>query len=452
MGFELMTRTVSTAHLRDILVDARCRTLELVDGLDGEQLMGPRLPTVNPLQWEIGHVAWFYENFVLRRLYRCPPLLANGDELYDSIKIAHETRWNLPLLSLDETLKYMNRVLETLLEHLQGDRADEQQSFLYQFATFHEDMHDEAFTWTRQALAYPTPHFAGTALRRPQDTGPLPGDVEVPGGRFLLGSPVEAPFLFDNEKWAHEVAVETFRIARAPVTNAEFAAFVEAGGYRRHEYWDEDGWRWREAAAALHPVYWIENEAGGWGVRSFDETRPLSPHQPVIHVNWYEANAYCRWAGRRLPSEIEWEVAACGEPAAGGDTLGETKRRYSWGDDLPEPGQANLGGYALGCVDVAACPGGDSAFGCRQMLGNVWEWTADTFRPYPGFAPDAYREYSEPLFGSTRVLRGGAWTTRSRMISATYRNFFGPERRDVFAGFRTCPPLTVPEGNRPHSR
>ncbi len=441
MGIVAMTWNVSTAHLRDILNDARGRTLELVDGLDGQQLMGPRLPTVNPLQWEIGHVAWFYEYFVLRRLYGCPPLLANGDDLYDSIKIAHDTRWDLPLLSLDETLAYMKRVLDALLHRLHGETADHEQSFLYQFATFHEDMHDEAFTWTRQALGYPTPRFAVATRIRPDGAGPLPGDVEVPGGRFTLGSPAEAPFLFDNEKWAHEVRVDPFRIARAPVTNEEFAAFVEADGYRRREFWNDSGWAWREAAGAEHPVYWVREGNRGWGVRQFDHIRTLGSHQPVIHVNWYEADAYCRWAGRRLPTEIEWEVAAAGEPGSNG-SLGGAKRRFPWGEERPDPSRGNLDGRALGCVDVAACAHGDSAFGCRQMLGNVWEWTVDTFRPYPGFAPDAYKEYSEPLFGSTKVLRGGAWTTRSRMISATYRNFFGPERRDVFAGFRTCAPET----------
>ena len=161
-------------------------------------------------------------------------------------------------------------------------------------------------------------------------------------------------------------------------------------------------------------------------------------HQPVIHVNWYEADAYCRWAGRRLPSEVEWEAAALGEPAQGNSRLAAKKRTYPWGEQPPDTRQANLDGRALGCIDVAALPEGDSAFGCRQMLGNVWEWTSDTFAPYPGFSPDAYKEYSEPLFYDTKVLKGGTWATRSRMITGRYRNFFTPDRRDVLAGFRTC--------------
>jgi iron(II)-dependent oxidoreductase len=435
-----MSRTVTTAYLTEILQDARSRTLELLQGLDAAQLIGPKLDTVNPMLWEIGHVAWFYEYFILRRLYNHRPLLANGDDLYDSIKIAHDTRWNLPLLSLDDTIDYMGQVQDALIGRLDGAMANETDSFIYRFATFHEDMHDEAFLWTRQTLAYPRPALAiaSEGLPSDADAGDLPGDVEVPGGTFWLGSPPNAAFLFDNEKWAHPVTVAPFRIARAPVTNSQIAAFVDAGGYRRQELWDEEGWHWRHSVGAEHPVYWQRDDAGDWHFRRFDEWLPLPPHQPVIHVNWHEANAYCRWAGRRLPAEVEWEVAAIGEATANGRELSSGKRRFPWGDEPTTPRHANLDARALGCIDAAALPAGDSAFGCRQMLGNVWEWTGDTFAPYPGFTPDAYREYSQPLFGNTKVLRGGAWSSRSRMVSATYRNYFGPERRDVFAGLRTC--------------
>jgi iron(II)-dependent oxidoreductase len=161
----------------------------------------------------------------------------------------------------------------------------------------------------------------------------------------------------------------------------------------------------------------------------------------VLHVNWYEADAYCRWAGRRLPTEAEWETAASAEPSAGGrrgDALAPTKRRFPWGDATPTPDRANLDWRAMGCVDVGAFPAGESAFGCRQMIGNVWEWTSDDFAPYPGFEVDPYQEYSEPWFGTHKVLRGGCWTTRSRLLRNTWRNFYRPDRRDVWAGFRTC--------------
>jgi iron(II)-dependent oxidoreductase len=432
-----MTARVNSELLADMMQSARQRTLELIGGLTQEQLIGPRLPTVNPLLWEVGHVAWFHEHFILRREYGHAPLLERGDQLYDSIAIAHDRRWDLPIYSLDEIKDYMVGVLDALLARLPHGLCSERDSFLYQFTAFHEDMHDEAFTWARQTLAYPMPEFApdrGRAERK-RVSGALDGDAAIPGGTFPMGSPPEAPFLFDNEKWAHPVAVAPFRMARAPVTNAAFAAFVEDGGYAKRALWDEEGWRWRASADANHPVYWRSDRSGGWLLRRFDRWEPLPPHQPVIHVNWFEANAWCRWAGRRLPTEAEWEFAAAMRPGAGGSLV---KARYPWGDAAPTAAHANLDGFALGCTDVADHAAGDNAWRCRQMLGNVWEWTADTFGPFPGFAPDDYKEYSEPLFGETKVLRGGAWTTRSRMASATYRNYFGPERRDVFAGFRTC--------------
>ena len=396
------TKVLVTARLAADLRDARERTLALMHGLDDDQLMGPRLPIVNPMLWEVGHVAWFHEHFILRRMHDRAPLDERADALYDSIAIAHDRRWDLPLLSRDDTMDYMRRVQEQLLEHLVRNHgngfADAADSYLYQFTTFHEDMHDEAFTWTRQTLAYPAPAL-GTADTPVPGAGAHPGDAAVPGGEFLLGAPGDAPFVFDNEKWCHRVEIAPFSIARAPVTNAEYAAFVADGGYARRELWSEAGWRWREQAGAEHPVYWQRDGEGGFTVRAFDRTVELAPHQPVIHVNWHEASAWCRWAGRRLPREQEWEAAALGAPVTGGGSLAEEKRRYPWAGEDPDPARANLDGHALGCVDVAALPAGDSAFGCRQMLGNVWEWCADAFTPYPGFVPDAYKEYSQTLFG-----------------------------------------------------
>ncbi len=434
-----MTAPVSNAHLIETMQDARSRTLELVRDLDDEQLMGPKLPGVNPLRWEIAHVAYFYEYFILRQLYGYESVLGErADQLYDSINIDHDLRWDLPLLTRTETLAYLQTVLERLSARLDSGMATEQDSFIYQFGIFHEDMHTEAFLWARQALAYATPDLAVAAdVSAERAAGPYPGWAEVPGGEFLLGASRNAPFLFDNEKWAHPVAIEPFEIAKAPVTNREFQAFADDGGYGQEAFWGADGWKWRQEAGAEHPVYWQPDGPGNWLLRRFEQTLPLPPDEPVVHVSWYEADAYCRWSGLRLPTEAEWESAALGEPASDG-TLAATKRRYPWGEAPPDPSRANLDGRALAPVGVAALAAGDSAFGCRQMLGNVWEWTADTFNAFPGFSPDAYKEYSVMLFGDTKVLRGGAWTTRGRMIHGTYRNYFEAYRQDVFGGFRTC--------------
>ncbi|MGM0559114.1 MAG: SUMF1/EgtB/PvdO family nonheme iron enzyme, partial [Myxococcota bacterium] len=259
---------------------------------------------------------------------------------------------------------------------------------------------------------------------------------DIPGGTFVLGAHKDEAFAFDNEKWAHEVELEPFSIARAPVTNAEFAEFVDDGGYAERDLWSDAGWAWRESEEATQPVYWRRG-SNGWEVRSFQRWTALPPNRPVSHVNWHEAQAYCRWAGRRLPTEAEWEAAASVDDTTEGQ-LSRRKRRFPWGDQPPGTDKTNLDGRALGTVDVAAFSKGDSALGCRQMIGNVWEWTSSVFEPFDGFEPDFYQEYSEPWFGDRRVLRGGSWATRSRLIWNTFRNFFPPDRRDVIAGFRTC--------------
>ena len=388
--------------------------------------------------WEIGHVTWFQEKWVLRHAGGEAPLRADGDSLYDSAAIPHDSRWDLPLPSRGDTLAYLSSVRDRVLERIERGRLTERDRYFIKLAVFHEDMHTEAFTYARQTLGYPPPVFSGV---KPLETGQadgLTGDAEIPGGRFLLGGSRDEPFVFDNEKWAHPVEVRPFAIARAPVTQDEFAEFVEAKGYSRREFWSEPGWTSREGLGAEHPVYWKPESRGRWLRRNFDHWVPLEPHRPVLHVNWWEAEAYCNWAGRRLPTELEWEVAASAAAKHFTSELGDAKRRFPWGDDPPGPPHANLGWRAMGAVDVNALPAGDSAFGCRQMIGNVWEWTASDFAPYPGFEVDPYREYSQPWFGTHKVLRGGAWPTQPRLLRNTWRNFYTPDRRDVWAGFRTC--------------
>ena len=433
-----MTALVTKDYLVNILEDAHSRTLELLDGLDVDQMMGPRLPVVNPLLWEIGHVAWFTEQFILRKLHGFDPVRPELDDVYDSIAIEHSVRWDLPLLQLNESLAYIDEIKNKIFDRLDEGEADEADSFIYQFATFHQDMHNEAYSYSRQTLAYPAPKFAAAQdlSLTEADTGPYPGDANIPGGMFRLGSERDAPFLFDNEKWAHDVTVYPFKIAKAPVTNEEFAAFVADEGYSRRELWPDVAWGDLRASGQQHPIYWSPDGPGKWRLKRFDQVIDLPPHEPVVHVNWYEAMAYCEWAGRRLPTEIEWEAAAASEPDGTG--LSRTKRPYPWGQEPDARGKANLDGTSLGCVDVAAFADGDSAWGCRQMLGNVWEWTISTFEPYPGFSADAYRDYSETVFYTRKVLRGGAWATRSRMVNNMHRNFFTHERQDVLAGFRTC--------------
>jgi iron(II)-dependent oxidoreductase len=449
----------ASAQLISHLQEARARLLELVADLDDGQMIGPRLAVVNPLRWEIAHVAFFQEFWLLRHLrgfdaIRPAPHL-DTDKLYDSARVAHDTRWDLPLPSKRETITYMRRILDRVIEETMkgaGDLRDADgydEAYFLELALLHEDMHSEAIAYTRQTLAVRSPAFRrnGSASNIPAGVGTANatnaknarlGDAQIPGGRFMLGGEDNSGFIFDNEQWAHEAVVEPFSISRTAVTQAEFAEFVNDAGYRRRELWGDEGWAWREGADAALPLYWRPAGKGEWERRVFDQWVLLEPDLPAIHVNWYEAEAYCRWAKRRLPTEAEWEMAASCEPDADGRGVASRKRKYPWGDEPPAPERANLDWREDGCVPVNAATAGDSAFGVRQMIGNVWEWTSTDFGPYPGFAVGPYKEYSAPWFGDHKVLRGGCWVTRSRLIRNSYRNFYKPDRRDVWAGFRTC--------------
>lgn len=426
----------SASELSTWVRDARRMTLELIADLDDQQLLGPRLDVVNPLRWEVGHVAWFQEKWALRHAAGEKPIRADADTLYDSASIAHDTRWDLLLPSRRDTIAYMTAVHDRILDRLAEREPTPQEAYFIALSVFHEDMHTEALIYTRQTLGWSAPTLTGAVPEPPSAAGPWPGDTRVPGGTFSLGARMDEPFVFDNEKWAHPVEVMPFLIAKAPVTQAEYAAFVDERGYARPEFWSPAGWQWRSRVGANAPVYW-RRRSTQWERRDFDRWVALEPHRPMLHVNWYETDAYCRWARRRLPTEAEWEAAAAGVPE--GRRLATHKRRYPWGDTLPSRAPAQLEARSLGCADVAAHAGGDSACRCRQMMGNVWEWTASDFLPYPGFVVDPYKEYSEPWFGTHKVLRGGAWPTRGRLLRNTWRNFYRPERRDIWAGFRTCP-------------
>jgi iron(II)-dependent oxidoreductase len=410
--------------------DARRTTFALVEGLDDRQLLGPQLEIVNPLLWELGHLAWFQEYFVLRQLAGREPLRPDADALWNSSTVAHDIRWELPLPSRAETIAYMDAVREAVVEEVLRADASRELLEMALYTVFHEDWHDEAIAYTHQTHGWPAPALLdGAPAVAGERSVPAGGDAELSGGVLELGARPQDGFVFDNEKWSHPVEVSPFRIAREAVTQGEFAQFVDDGGYRRAELWSEEGWRWRESAGAAHPVYWRRSD-GGWERRSFDRWVALEPAVAVVNVNWFEAQAFCRWAGRRLPTEAEWELAASGDPSH--------KRRYPWGEEPPSAERANLDLRAGGPLPVAALPAGDSAHGVRQLLGNVWEWTASTFEPYPGFEPDRYEDNSQPWFGSRKVLRGGSFATRGRLVRNTLRNYFPPDRRDVWAGFRTC--------------
>ena len=413
-------------RLAEALRDSRRRTLALYSHLDLGRLEVPCLPIVNPPLWEFAHIAWFQEFWCLRggRMDGGrAPMLADADRLFDSGTVAHDSRWSLPYPSEGAIGRYMGDTLEETLAAL--GRAAPDARYFFRLALLHEDMHGEALLMTLQTLGLAAPPIA--AAEPPRGAPERSDDVRFEAGEFAQGAADGgAGFVFDNEKWAHPVRLDAFSISRVPVAQGEFAAFVDDGGYERREWWSGEGWRWREAERAAAPRYW-RREAGQWAARRFDRWEGIDASAPMMHVTRHEALAYCRWAGRRLPTESEWEFAACnaGSPD-----------RFPWGD-APREGAPTLDlshwGPSVRLPDPAL-----SRSGLRLLMGGVWEWTASDFAPYPGFAADPYKDYSQPWFHSHGVLRGGCFATRARLVHNRFRNFYLPERNDAFAGFRTC--------------
>lgn len=426
------------AALRDWFLRSQSLTDTLLRSFDGERLSVPMIPIVNPPLWEIGHVGWFNEFWVHRAgSFDAPSIVENADKLYDSARVHHDSRWTLPLPDLAATRRNVAGILEGIFDRLDAGEPDDRLAYFIQLALLHQDMHNEAFFYTCQTLGHPVDIPAPVVRGAPVE----PADAQIPAARMELGARRNSGFVFDNEKWAHEVDVPAFTIARTAVSNAEFLRFVEDDGYARREFWSDAGWQMREGLGLAAPRYWTKSgvqsgtrNGGSWRVKRFDRTIDLPATEPVMHVSWHEAKAYCKWAGRRLPTEAEWERAAATAPGE------EGKRTLPWGTSLaPDAELANLDARCAGPVPVDALATGDSGWGVRQMLGNVWEWTESRFAPYPGFAADPYKEYSEPWFAADhRVLRGGSFATPLRLIRTSWRNFYQPHRADPFCGFRTC--------------
>ncbi|MEP7057078.1 MAG: selenoneine synthase SenA [Caldimonas sp.] len=381
------------------LIDSRNHTLRWIaaceDALGGAELRVPRRAEINPPLWELGHIGWFQEWWIARNVQRqrgegCDPsgsrlasILPDADRWYDSSNVPHDTRWQLDLPSLKATRDYLVETLETTLDLLSGapDDADETLYF-YRLALFHEDMHGEALAMLTQTLGF------DAGLLAPIETLGLREPLLFPATRWRLGSDGRG-FAFDNERDAHDIDVPEFEIDAQAVTWAQYCEFVEDGGYDEPLHWSRDGWLWLQREGRRTPRH-VDQMRQGVLQHRFGRLVRVPMTQPVVHVNWYEADAWCRWAGRRLPSEVEWETAAHQGASRG----------FRYGD--------------------------------------VWEWTASTFRPYPGFVAGPYRDYSAPWFGTQKVLRGASFATRARMRNPKYRNFYLPERDDVFCGFRSC--------------
>ena len=429
-------RSLSTSEITFLLAEARGRTLLLTASLSDDDLRLQHDPLMSPIVWDLGHIGHF-EDVWLRENIRSGDIGSEGLRgIYNPFENPRSMRDALPLPSLPECRDYLGDVRRAVLEALATLPEDRTAPLLLDGLVFrmvlqHEYQHNETILQTLQ-LKQGRPYAPPRQLTAPRvaDDAPAPGSmIRFPGGRVLLGTD-DRSVSYDNERPAHRVDLEPFWIDAHPVTNGEYLGFVEAGGYTDDDAWSEAGRAWRDVEGLVAPKYWV-SEAKGWTERFMDRVVPLDPMCPVIHVCYWEAEAFARWAGKRLPTEFEWEAAASWDPEAG------TSRMYPWGDDAPTPLHANLDALLFETTPVGSYPAGRSPIGCWDMLGNSWEWTSTDFHGYPGYETFPYPEYSEVFFGDEyKVLRGGAWATRFGAVRNTFRNWDYPIRRQIFSGIR----------------
>ncbi len=413
---------------------ARERLLALLAPVPAEELVRQHSELMSPPVWDVAHVANYEEQWLVRALGGEAVGDTRLDALYDAFRHPRPGRSRLPLLGLEESLRYAATVRErtlVLLERGPGPDAPQRLlagGFVYGMVAQHEQQHIETLLATLQLITrISLPPLAGERAAPPSPAHPVRGEVRVPGGPSTQGS--DHPWAYDNERPAHRTTLPDFFIDRTPVTNGDFVRFIEAGGYRDAALWTATGWAHRVTAGLEHPAYWRVGPAG-WQRRRFGQWESLPEHEPVAHVCWYEAAAYARWVQKRLPTEAEWEKAARWAPAG-------AARTFPWGEQRPGPEYANLWPRAGHPLAVGSFPAGASACGALGLLGDVWEWTDSDFQPYPGFEAFPYPEYSEVFFGSGyKVLRGGSWAVAPVAARATFRNWDLPIRRQIFSGFR----------------
>ncbi|MFD6416842.1 ergothioneine biosynthesis protein EgtB [Streptomyces sp. NPDC060194] len=417
------------------LSEARDRTALLTSCVDEDELTAQHSPLMSPLVWDLAHIGNQEEQWLLRTVGGQEALRPEIDSVYDAFEHPRSERPTLPLLAPAEARTYAADVRGRVLDVLErtplrgGPLLDA--AFAFGMVAQHEQQHDETMLITHQLRRGPAALTAPDPDAFPGPEGVLPPEVLVEAGPFTMGTSDE-PWALDNERPAHRRLVPAFFLDTTPVTCGAYLRFVEGGGYHDPALWEPEGWAQIRKHDIEAPLFW-RKDAGQWLRRRFGVVEPVPEDEPVLHVSWYEADAYARWAGRRLPTEEEWEKAARHDPAA------DRSRRYPWGDDEPTAARANLGQRHLRPAPAGSYPEGESAYGVRQLLGDVWEWTSSDFLPYPGFAVFPYREYSEVFFGDAhKVLRGGSFAVGTVAARGTFRNWDLPVRRQIFSGFRTA--------------
>jgi len=414
-----------------LLEEARSRTLLLISHLGEEDLHRQHSPLMSPIIWDIGHIAHFEELWLTRNLDGAIEF-TEMPGLYNPFEHPRAERASLELPSLAEMVSRMNAIRDRVLARLEKVELDGsnpllRDGYVYHLVLQHEYQHNETILQTLQ-LKLGVPYHAPRRYVVPRRGKLHEGMARFPGGAVTIGTD-DLRWSYDNERPRHDVLLPPFRIDRAPVTNGDYFEFVKSGGYENRELWSAPGREWLLSSGTHAPLFWTR-DGDEWLERTMDLVQEVDPLKPVCHVCYYEAEAFARWAGKRLPSEAEWEVAA-------GWSSDSPARAFPWGDNVPSADDANVDQLSFETAPVGAYPRNASPLGCYGMIGDVWEWTSSEFHGYPGFRSFPYREYSEEFFGPAyRVLRGGSWATRPNAIRNTFRNWDYQIRRQIFSGFR----------------
>jgi len=420
----------SVVEIQAALERARAGTDELLAPVSDQGLVEQVSPLQLPLVWELARITHFEELWLLRELYGQAPVIDSHPEVGEAFRLQRNGRSQPPGLRPQTVRAYASDVRERVLDaveltDLAGPGPLLRKGFVFGLVLQHELQHQETMLQTLQLqtrIEYPVRDESPFG-----ETSDGPGEIRVDGGSFVLGA-TDEPWAYDNELVAHEVELDAFFIDRTPVTNGAFADFISHRGYSSQKHWSPEGWAWREREKVTAPLYW-ERSRNGWGRVRFGRREPVPLDEPVQHVSWHEADAFARWAGKRLPTEAEWERAAAWHERRGKD-------RFPWGGEWTGY-EANLGHRRFAPAPAGSYAGGESRVGCRQLTGDVWEWTSSHFLPYPGFLAFPYPEFSEVFFGDEyRVLRGSSWATDSVLARSSFRSWDFPGRRQIFAGFR----------------
>jgi iron(II)-dependent oxidoreductase len=422
----------SKQEIADLLTEARERTLLLISAVSDDDLHQQHDPLMSPIIWDVGHIAHFEELWLTQNLDG-PIEFSEMPGMYNPFEHPRSTRASLALPTLAEMTKRLREIRARVLDRLDSVEFDDANpllriAYVYNMVLQHEYQHNETILQTLQLKRgdpYPAPRRVSFAKHAPV----WPEMVSFGGGRVSIGTH-DRSAAYDNERPEHMTDLPPFLIDRFPVSNGQYLEFIENGGYQRKEFWSSAGQRWLAETGAVTPKYW--SRAGhGWITRTMDVERPLDHTRPVCHVCYYEAKAFAAWAGKRLPTEFEWEAAASWNPAA------KRAQFFPWDDSPADAQSANVDQLAFDTAPLGTYERNVSPLGCYGMIGDVWEWTSSDFGGYSGFQSFPYKEYSEEFFGPEyKVLRGGSWATRPGAIRNTFRNWDYPVRRQIFSGFR----------------